>query len=333
VQNRTFLALVVDKAEEEQVHSSIREMEQDTLPEGQVLVEVAYSSLNYKDGLAVTGRGKVIRRYPLAPGIDLAGTVVESDSGDFQAGDEVLATGWGLGEVHWGGYAQLARLPAGWLTPLPAGLSLKQAMAIGTAGFTAMLAVSSLERHGLQPDQGDVAVTGATGGVSSLAVALLARLGYQIVASTGKAEAHDYLRNLGASKIIGRAELAEPPTRPLESGRWAGAIDVVGGSTLTSLLAALKPEASVAACGLAGGSELQTTVFPFILRGVNLLGINSGAVSAEKRVDLWARLAHDLSPDLLDGLTQVIPLAEVPAFADKIIDGQIRGRVVVDVNG
>ncbi len=332
MQNRTFLALVVDK-EEEQVHSSIREIERDSLPEGDVLVEVAYSSLNYKDGLAVTGRGKVIRRYPLAPGIDLAGTVVESDSDQFRVGDTVLATGWGLGEVHWGGYAQLARLEADWLTPLPAGLTLKQAMAIGTAGLTAMLSVAALEQQGLQPDQGAVVVTGATGGVGSLAVAILARLGYQVVASTGRAEAQDYLQNLGASKIIDRAELAEPPARPLVSGRWAGAIDVVGGSTLASLLASLKPEASVAACGLAGGSDLQTTVFPFILRGVNLLGINSGTVPAEQRRELWDRLARDLSPDLLDGLTQVIPLAAVPDFGHKIIDGQIRGRVVVDVNG
>ena len=332
MKDRTFLALMVNK-EQAQVRSSVQKVEMDSLPEAEVLVQVAYSSLNYKDGLAVTGRGKVIRRYPLVPGIDLAGTVIESASGQFQAGDEVLATGWGLGEVHWGGYAQLARLPAGWLTPLPAGLTLKQAMAIGTAGLTAMLAVVVLEQHGLQPDQGDVAVTGATGGVGSLAVALLARLGYQVAASTGKAEARDYLHNLGASKIIDRAKLAEAPARPLESGRWAGAIDVVGGSTLASLLAALKPEASVAACGLAGGSELQTTVFPFILRGVNLLGINSGTAPAEQRAELWARLARDLPPDLLDGLTQVISLAETPEFAHQIIDGQVRGRVVVDVNG
>jgi acrylyl-CoA reductase (NADPH) len=308
-------------------------MARESLPDGEVLVKVAYSSLNYKDGLAVTGRGKVIRRYPLAPGIDLAGTVVESDSGMYRAGDEVLATGWGLGEVHWGGYAQLARLQAGWLTPLPAGLSLKQVMAIGTAGFTAMLAVAALEQQGLQPDWGEVVVTGATGGLGSLAVAMLARLGYDVAASTGRTEAHDYLRHLGAARIIDRAELADPPTRPLESGRWAGAVDVVGGDTLASLLASLKPAASVAACGLAGGSELQTTVLPFILRGVNLLGINSVSVPAEKRLELWDRLARELPLDLLDGLIQVIPLAGVPEFAHKIIDGQVRGRVVVDVNG
>jgi acrylyl-CoA reductase (NADPH) len=206
-------------------------------------------------------------------------------------------------------------------------------MATGTAGFTAMLAVTALERQGLQPAQGQVVVTGATGGVGSLAVAILARLGYEVVASTGRTEAHDYLRKLGAANIIDRAKLAEPPTRPLESGRWAGAVDVVGGSTLASLLASLEPEASVAACGLAGGSELQTTVFPFILRGVNLLGMNSVSVPADKRIELWDRLARDLPLDLLDELTQVIPLAAVPEFAHKIIDGQVRGRVVVEVNG
>lgn len=326
-----FKALMVDQADGE-ILASIHTIEPASLPSGEVLVSVVYSSLNYKDGLAVTGRGKVIRHFPMVPGVDLAGTVVESAASSFKPGDEVLVTGWGIGETHWGGYAQLARLKADWLTPLPDGLNFKQAMAIGTAGFTAMLAVLALEHQGLRPDHGEVLVTGATGGVGSMAVAILAGSGYQVVASTGRVEAHNYLRQLGACDIIDREVLTELPSRPLESGRWAGAVDVVGGDTLASLLAALKPEASVAACGLAGGSTLNTTVFPFILRGVNLLGINSVTIPAKQRLEVWRRLEQDLSLNLLEMMTQVISLAEVPTFSHKILDGQVRGRVVVDVN-
>jgi len=272
--NETFEALILDQTDG-QLQVEIRDVSRDELPAGDSLISVAYSSLNYKDGLAVTGEGRIVRSYPMVPGIDLAGTVVASGSPAFNAGDEVIVTGWGIGETHWGGYAQMARMKSDWLTPLPPGLSLKQSMAIGTAGFTAMLAVMALEHNGLAPGAGKVVVTGAAGGLGSIAVAILAKLGYTVAASTGRAEAHDYLRGLGADEIVERSLLAEPPRRPMESGRWAGAVDVVGGSTLASLLATLLPSSAVAACGLAGGSELQTTVFPFILRGVSLLGINS----------------------------------------------------------
>ena len=315
-----------------QVEAFIREFERAVLPAGDVLVSVAYSSLNYKDGLAVTGRGQVVRRYPLVPGIDLAGTVIESESAAFKPGDEVIALGWGIGEFHWGGYAQLARLQADWLTPLPAGLNFQQAMAIGTAGFTAMLAVLALEKHGVTPDAGEIMVTGASGGVGSLAVAILARLGYQVVASTGRAETHKYLRRLGAGRIVDRTALGQLPDRPLASAQWAGAVDVVGGDTLAALLASLSPGGSVAACGLVGGSKLNTTVFPFILRGVNLLGINSVYCQLSQRLEVWQRLEQDLPLDLLELMTQVAPLAEVLALSRQILDGQILGRVVVDVN-
>ena len=315
-----------------QVEAFIREFERAVLPAGDVLVSVAYSSLNYKDGLAVTGRGQVVRRYPLVPGIDLAGTVIESESAAFKPGDEVIALGWGIGEFHWGGYAQLARLQADWLTPLPAGLNFQQAMAIGTAGFTAMLAVLALEKHGVTPDAGEIMVTGASGGVGSLAVAILARLGYQVVASTGRAETHKYLRRLGAGRIVDRTALGQLPDRPLASAQWAGAVDVVGGDTLAALLASLSPGGSVAACGLVGGSKLNTTVFPFILRGVNLLGINSVYCQLPQRLEVWQRLEQDLPLDLLELMTQVAPLAEVLALSRQILDGQILGRVVVDVN-
>lgn len=327
-----FKALIVDNVND-QFQASLQEVEPEALPPGDVLISVAFSSLNYKDGLAVTGQGKVVRSYPMVPGIDLAGTVIESESSAFKPGDPVVVTGWGIGETHWGGYAQLARMKAGWLVPLPEGLSLKQAMAIGTAGFTAMLSVMALEERGLRPGQGEVVVTGASGGVGSLAVAILAKLGYTVLASTGRAEAHDYLRSLGASEIIERSLLAQPPRRPMESARWAGAVDVVGGDTLASLLAAMAPGTSVAACGVAGGSALNTTVFPFILRGVSLLGINSVLVPQAQRLNVWARLVRDLPLDVLDRVTRLATLPEVPALGQEILKGQIRGRVVIDVNG
>jgi acrylyl-CoA reductase (NADPH) len=327
----SFRALIVDQVDG-QPRAAVREAGQEELPAGDVLISVVYSCLNYKDGLAVTGQGKVIRSYPMVPGIDLAGTVVESGSPDFKPGDEVIVTGWGVGESHWGGFAQLARMQAGWLVPLPEGLTMRQAMAIGTAGFTAMLSVMALEERGLTPEAGEVIVTGASGGVGSIAVAILARLGYHVVGSTGRTELHDYLRKLGARDIIDRSELAEPPSRPMVSGRWAGAIDVVGSHTLASLLAAMTPNSSIAVCGLAGGSDLQTTVFPLILRGVSLLGINSVLVPQAQRLQAWRRLAQDLPQDTLEMMTQVAPLDEVITLSQQIIKGEVQGRIVVDLN-
>lgn len=329
--SQTFKALVAEQ-KDGATQVAIREVNLADLPAGEVLVKVAYSSLNYKDGLAVTGQGKIIRKFPLAPGIDLAGTVVESTSPDYQVGAEVVLTGWGVGESHWGGFAQMARLKAEWLAPLPAGLNLQQAMGIGTAGFTAMQCVLALEEHGLTPaDPREVVVTGAAGGVGSIAVAILAKLGYNVVASTGRAELHDYLRQLGAKQIIDRAVLAKPG-KPLESERWAGAVDTVGGDTLAALLPGIVSNGSVAACGNAAGFTLNTTVFPFILRGVNLLGINSVMVPRPRRLVLWERLARDLPKEALAAMTQVAPLADVPELSQQILKGQIRGRVVVDVN-
>jgi acrylyl-CoA reductase (NADPH) len=324
----TFKALVLEQ-QDGATHSAIRQLRLGALPEGEVLVRVAYSDLNFKDGLAITGRGKVVRSFPMVPGIDLAGTVEESAAPDYKPGDQVVLTGWGVGEIHWGGHAQLARVRAGWLVPLPEGMTLKHTMGIGTAGFTAMQCVMALEEHGLRPGGRPVLVTGATGGVGGIAVAVLAKLGYNVVASTGKADQHDYLTSLGAGEVIGRLA---PSTRPLESERWAGAVDTVGGATLAALIPALANNSSVAACGNAGGAELHTTVFSFILRGVNLLGILSVNVPFERRRAVWDRLARDLPAEALDRMIQVAPLEELPALSQAICDGQVRGRVVVDVN-
>lgn len=329
--NDTFRALVL-KQVDGKVQAALEQLEQSALPEGDVLVRVAYSDLNYKDGLAVTGLGKIIRDYPAIPGVDFAGTVEESQSPRFQPGDNVLLTGWGVGERHWGGYAQLARVKADWLTPLPEGLSQEQAMGIGTAGFTAMLCVMTLEKVGLREltAKRQVVVTGATGGVGSVAVAILAQLGYPVVASTGSEDAEEYLRSLGAQEVIGR--VANPGRKPLDSERWGGAVDTVGGETLASLLPSMAYGTSVAACGLAGGNELNTTVFPFILRGVSLLGVESVNYPQQQRLAVWERLAHDLLPDALSRITQVVPLTEVPRLSQEIVKGQTRGRVVIDVN-
>jgi acrylyl-CoA reductase (NADPH) len=324
----TFTALVLEQRDGA-THSEVRQLPASALPEGDVLVRVAYSDLNYKDGLAITGRGRVVRSFPMVPGIDLAGTVVESASAAHKPGDQVVLTGWGIGETHWGGHAQLARVRADWLVPLPAGMTLEQSMGIGTAGFTAMLCVMALEEHGLRPGGRQVLVTGASGGVGSVAVAILARLGYEVVASTGKQDEHDYLQALGAKEVIGRLA---PSGKPLESERWAGAVDTVGGTTLAALIPGLAFGASVAACGNAGGAELHTSVFPFILRGANLLGVLSVYVPLDRRRQAWERLARDLPADALDRMIQVAPLADVPALSQAICEGKIRGRVVVDVN-
>lgn len=301
------------------------------LPPGEVLVRVAYSSLNYKDGLAVTGKPGVIRSYPMVPGIDFAGTVEESAVEEFRPGDPVVVTGCGTSETMWGGYAELARLDAKHIVPLPRGMTLVQAMGIGTAGFTAMQAVMALERHGLQPGGREVLVTGAAGGVGSTAVAILAKLGYKVAASTGRPEHHEYLRSLGASTILDRAELTASSKRPLESERWAGAIDAVGGETLAGLLRAVETHGSVAVCGRAGSPSLNTTVFPFILRGVNLLGIDSPKVDKAGRLEIWSRLSGDLPLEKLDAMIQVRPLEEVFAAGEEILAGKIRGRVVIRI--
>jgi acrylyl-CoA reductase (NADPH) len=327
-----FAAIVVDEADG-RVTAQLRQIERSQLPPGDVLVRVRYSSVNYKDGLALMGQGRVIRQYPGIPGIDLAGRVEESTSDQFAPGDEVVMTGCGPGETRWGGYAELARVNAKWLVPLPEGMTARQAMGVGTAGFTAMMSVMALEAHGLTPGGRPVVVTGASGGVGSVAVALLARLGYEVTASTGRAETHDYLRTLGAHTIIDRAELAAPSTRPLESERWAGAVDSVGGATLAGVIRTLQIGASVAACGIAGGAEVPTSVQPFILRGVSLLGIDSLRVPQARRREVWARLRRDLPLDLLEGMLRVVPLAEVVAVAPRILGGQVRGRTVVEVGG
>jgi acrylyl-CoA reductase (NADPH) len=314
------------------VSAGVKTLEDTALPPGEVTVRVEYSTLNYKDGLVLGGLGRLVKQYPHVPGVDFAGTVESSTSPKFKPGDKVVLTGWRVGELHWGGYAQKARVKAEWLVPLPKGLSTLHAMGIGTAGFTAMLAVMALEEHRVAPDHGEVLVTGAAGGVGSVAVAVLAKLGYAVAASTGRAETHDYLRSLGAKSIVPRAELAEKPTRPLLSERWAGAVDSVGSNTLANVLAQLKYHGSVAACGLAGGSDLPTTVIPFLLRGVNLLGIDSVMCPPPRRLAAWERLARDLPLAKLDAIIHKVPLAEVPALSARILKGQVQGRTVVDVN-
>jgi acrylyl-CoA reductase (NADPH) len=326
-----FPALVLSQ-EDGKVTSEMRELTLDNLPEGDVVVRVTHSGLNYKDGMVVKGIGRLVRNYPHVPGIDFAGIVESSDAGAYQPGDRVLLTGWRVGEAHWGGYAGMARVKADWLVPLPDGLSAKRAMAIGTAGFTSMLCVAALEEHGLTPDDGEVLVTGAAGGVGSVAVSILAKRGYSVAASTGRAEQHDFLRALGASTIIERTELSEPSKRPLEAERWAGAVDTVGATTLARLLSQMRYGASVAACGLAGGVNLETTVLPFLLRGVNLLGIDSVMQPHDNRLRIWQRLVEDLPFEQLDALTQEISLSDIPRAANDILKGQVRGRLVVNLD-
>jgi acrylyl-CoA reductase (NADPH) len=326
-----FKALLVTQ-EDGKFAASIQELQSEALPAGEVLVRVAYSSLNYKDGLAVTGRPGVIRKYPMVPGVDFAGVVEESRSPDFKPGDEVVVTGCGTSETLWGGYSQYARLDAQFIVPLPAGMTLTQSMGIGTAGFTAMQSVMTLEQHGLKPGGREVVVTGAAGGVGSVAVAILAKLGYKVVGSSGRAELHDYLRGLGACEIVDRAALAAPSKRPLDAERWAAAIDNVGGDTLAGLLRSIAIGGSIASCGLAGGAVYTSTVFPFILRGVNLLGIDSVRVPNARRREIWARVMHDLPMELLDSMIRVEPLEKVFELGEQIVAGKIRGRTVIDVN-
>lgn len=326
----TFRALILTETDG-QVNATIQTVQSEMLPAGDVLVRIAYSGLNYKDGLAICGKNKVVRSYPMIPGIDFAGIVEESQSPTFQPGDRVVLTGWGVGERHWGGMSQFARVKSEWLVKIPDALTEQDAMGIGTAGFTAMLCIFALEQHGLKPDDREVLVTGAGGGVGSMAVALLASLGYTVTASTGRPETHDYLKELGAHEIIERTTLTTQGG-PLGAARWGGAVDTVGGETLAGALRTMAYGASVAACGNAGGLSLNTTILPFILRGVNLLGIDSLPTPLETRRAAWERIASTLPKSLLHKMMRVEPLTEAPALANEILRGQIRGHVVLDVN-
>ncbi|OBY27713.1 acryloyl-CoA reductase [Leisingera sp. JC1] len=328
-----FNALVVNKDEDSgKTSAAVEQISLDRLPEGEVTVAVEYSTVNYKDGLCIGPGGGLVRKYPHVPGIDFAGTVEASSDDRYKPGDKVVLTGWRVGEAHWGGYSQKANVRADWLVPLPEGLDSRQAMAVGTAGFTAMLAVMALEDHGLEPGHGPVLVTGAAGGVGSVATAILANLGYEVAGVTGRPETADYLKSLGATQIVAREEINETTKRPLESESWAGCVDAVGGAMLARLLGQMKYGASVAAVGLAGGAALPATVIPFLLRGVNLLGIDSVMQPFENRVRAWQRIASDLPMDKLEAMIQPAILSDLPQLGADILKGQVKGRVVVDVN-
>ncbi|MBU2966102.1 MDR family oxidoreductase [Amphritea sp. 2_MG-2023] len=325
-----FNALVLEQ-EEGKTLSSVKTLELSDLPDEEVLVEVSYSSLNYKDGLAVTGTGKIVHKFPMVPGIDLAGVVKESRSPDYQPGDQVIMTGWSVGERYWGGYSQYARIKPEWLVKMPEGMDAAKAMSIGTAGLTAMLCVMALEESGITPDRGTVVVTGAAGGVGSVAVAILSQLGYTVAAVTGRESTHEYLRGLGASELLSRTEMAEP-ARPLEKQRWAGGIDTVGDTMLARVLAETDYRGTVAACGLAGGYKLPTTVMPFILRNVRLQGVDSVMCPVDIRTTAWNRLLTDLPDNALGEIANVIGLSDVPQAAADIVAGKIQGRTLVDPN-
>ncbi|WP_040871765.1 acrylyl-CoA reductase (NADPH) [Nocardia exalbida] len=325
-----FAAVLIEKGEAGP-KVTLTNVDEATLPEGDVTVEVAYSTLNYKDALAITGKSPVVRAFPMVPGIDLAGVVTESSHADWSVGDDVILNGWGVGEAHWGGLAQRARVNGDWLVPRPAEFTARQAMAIGTAGYTASLCVEALLRHGVRPDRGEILVTGATGGVGSIAIALLSRAGFAVAAATGKTAETAYLQQLGAGTVVDRAELAERG-KPLQKERWAGVVDTVGSHTLANVCAQTRYGGAVAACGLAQGMDFPATVAPFILRGVTLFGIDSVMAPEQRRLDAWARLARDLDPAALDSIAQEIPLGEAATAAGRLIDGTVRGRIVVDVN-
>jgi len=327
--DRRFRAILIDKTEKGQKLDFVTLGEADLMP-GDVTVAVEHSTVNYKDGLAVTGRAPIIRHYPLIPGIDFAGTVVESGHRLIKAGDKVILNGWGVGEGHHGGYAGLARVKGDWLVAVPDTMTTAQTMAIGTAGYTAMLCIIALERQGVRPEDGEILVTGAAGGVGSIAIALLSKLGYKVAASTGRPEEEAFLKSLGASTIIDRNEFSGP-VKALAKARFAGAVDAVGSTTLANVLSQILPEGAVAACGLAQGMDLPASVAPFILRGVKLIGINSVTAALTRRVEAWSRLAHDLDMTKLKELTSHARLDDVPALAADIIAGKIRGRVVIDL--
>ena len=326
-----FKALLLTKPEGGALQCAVTDLEETALPAGEVRVQVAASTLNYKDALAITGTAPVVRSYPMVPGIDFAGTVIESSDLRYRQGDVVLLNGWGVGETHWGGLAQQARVKADWLLPLPAGLTAPQAMAIGTAGYTAMLCVMALQRHGVTPQQGPVLVTGANGGVGSIAVALLARLGFTVHAGTGRLHESEHLKALGAAELVDRASL-NAPGKPLQKERWAAAVDVVGSHTLANVCASLRYGGVVAACGLAQGMDFPASVAPFILRGVTLAGIDSVMAPYARRVEAWRRLAQELPAEVLAANTQTIGLAYAAGTAAELLAGRVRGRVVVDVN-
>ncbi|MBI2732364.1 MAG: oxidoreductase [Aquabacterium sp.] len=325
-----FKGILIEK-DEQGYRAALKDIDDAALPDGNVTVRVSHSTLNYKDGLAITGKSPVVRKFPMVPGIDLAGVVEASTHADYKVGDAVVLNGWGVGETHWGGLAQRARLNGDWLVPLPAAFTPAQAMAIGTAGYTAMLCVMALEDHGVTPDKGEVLVTGAAGGVGSVAVAILARLGYQVEAVTGRPQEADYLQSLGAATVLDRAEFASPG-KPLAKERWAGAVDTVGSHTLANVCASTKYRGTVAACGLAGGMDFPSTVAPFILRGVTLAGIDSVMCPRAIRLKAWQRLATDLDVSKLALITQEIGLSDAISIAHKLIEGQVRGRVVVKVD-
>ncbi len=326
-------ALLVEKDDEGKTSASVQQVDEARLPDGNVTVAVEYSTVNYKDGLCIGPGGGLVRTYPHVPGIDFAGTVEASDDARYSVGDKVILTGWRVGEARWGGYAEKARVRADWLVPLPEGLTTRSAMAVGTAGFTAMLAVLALEDHGLNTGNGEVLVTGAAGGVGSVATAILAHLGYDVAAVTGRPETADYLSDLGATRIVPREELAETVKRPLETETWAGCVDAVGGAMLARVLGQMKYGTSVAAVGLAGGTGLPATVIPFLLRGVNLLGIDSVMRPYDDRVRAWGRIASDLPMEKLEAMVQPATLIDLPNLGADILKGKIKGRVVVDVRG
>ena len=325
-----FQALVLRETDRK-ITSAIETLSEADLPDGDVTVRVTHTTLNYKDGMVLKGIGRLVREYPHIPGIDFAGVVEVSDNPAYKPGDGVALTGWRVGEVHWGGYAEKARVKSDWLIPLPDGLEAADAMGIGTAGFTAMLAVRKLEEHGLTPGSGQMLVTGGAGGVGGVAIAILAKLGYEVVASTGRPEHHDYLRLMGATEVVGRAELAEEPSRPLNRERFAAAIDNVGGDTLANLLTQVAYGGSVAAVGLAGGAELSTTVLPFLLRGVNLLGVDSVMCPRAQRLETWDRLLKDLPIKKLRQMVRSHRLEDLPSLGVEILEGKIRGRVVIEL--
>ncbi len=326
----SFNAIVAEEIDGK-TRGSLKQLNLSDLPEEGVLIDISYSSLNYKDGLAVSGKGRICRKLPMVCGIDLAGTVAESSDSRFKVGDKVLVNGYELSEKYWGGYSQKQRVNPDFIVPLPEGLSLKETMAIGTAGYTAMLSIMALKKQGVTPEQGEILVTGAGGGVGSIAIAILSELGFDVVASTGRPELHEYLKRLGASSFIDRSELSEKGA-PLAAERWAGVVDSVGSQTLANAIAQTKRDGCVAACGLAGGIDLPATVFPFILRGVTLCGIDSVMAPMALRLEAWKQLARDLPKERLAEITRTEPMTSIPELADQLIAGGIRGRVIVDVN-
>jgi acrylyl-CoA reductase (NADPH) len=325
-----FSGVLIEKGDAGQT-VAVTNLDETQLPDGNVTIDVEYSTLNYKDGLAITAKSPVVRKFPMVPGIDLAGVVTDSSHTDWKTGDRVVLNGWGVGETHWGGLAQLARLNGDWLIPLPSAFTTRQAMAIGTAGYTASLCVDALLRHGVSPDQGEVLVTGATGGVGSVAIVLLTAAGFKVAAATGKASEEQYLKELGAKTVLDRAELSES-AKPLQKERWAGVVDAAGSHTLVNACAQTRYRGAVAACGLAQGMDFPATVAPFILRGVSLLGIDSVMAPKDLRLAAWERLSRDLDAGMLDSVAQEVGLGEAIGSAAKLMDGQVRGRIIVDVN-